>query len=428
MAREGSDPLRVDRERLANGLEVARQAPPEAARSFAATYFAPAGWAYDPDGGEGTARIVADLVTSAAGRRDRVELARTLDALGATLTRRSAPESAEVTISGPADAYDPLLDLLADVVLRPRFLAGDLERVRRQTIERQLRENAQPESRADREVLRAIFPAHHPYRGTGIGTRRTVERLARRGLAAFHAAHFTAEGAAVVVTTGRSLDAVRRDVRRRFHGFARERSPPAPGVPALPARPPVSTDLKMADRAQVEIRVAGPSLARRDPAFPAAFLANEVLGGRPLLARLFQRVRETHGLAYHASSDLEAMRWGGYWVAQAGTGPERADRALRLIRKEVERLSEEPVPPGELGTIRESAIGEMPLALETTLGAHELAVDVTYHGLPATYLRDWPATLRALGPDAVRRAAREAMDPARAVVVRAGPVRARRRR
>ena len=179
----------------------------------------------------------------------------------------------------------------------------------------------------------------------------------------------------------------------------------------------------MPGRAQVELRLAGPSRQRSDPTFPAAFLANEVLGGRPLLSRLFQRVRETHGLAYHASSDLEAMRWGGYWKAQAGTGPERADRALALIGREVARLARTPVGPGELSTIRDSAIGEMPLALETTLGAHELAVDVAYHDLPDDWLRTWPTSLYRVGPEELRRAAREWMDPSTAVVVRAGPPR-----
>ncbi len=422
MTRESSDPLRVGRAVLASGLTVARQAVPDAARSFAASYIGPAGWAYDPDGAEGLARLVADLAPSAAGRRDRVALARALDELGATLTHRLAPESVEYSVHGPADTFEPLLDLLADVVLRPRLATEDLERVRRQLFERQLREAAQPESRADREVLRTIFPPGHPYRATGLGTRSAVARLTRPQLARFRAGHFTAAGAYLVVTSGRSLTEVVRAIRGRFTGFDREPAPAGPAIPAVRAGGPAPRDIRMPGRAQVEIRIGGASRPRSDPDYPAAFLANEVLGGRPLLSRLFQRVREVHGLAYHASSGLEPMRWGGYWQAQAGTGPERADRATALIRREIARLAREPVGTGELTTIRDSAVGEMPLALETTLGAHELAADVAYHDLPDDWLVNWPRALAAVGPEQLRRAARTWMDPGTAVVVRAGPL------
>jgi zinc protease len=178
----------------------------------------------------------------------------------------------------------------------------------------------------------------------------------------------------------------------------------------------------MPGRAQVEVRVGGESIPRRSEWYPAAYLANEVLGGRPLLARLFQRVREVHGLAYHASSELESMRWGGYWSVQAGTGPERVDRVLPMITEELERLRTELVPSAELDSVRESVIGEIPLSLETSSGAHELLMDVAYHDLPGDFYRTWPERLRALKAVDLRRGAEEALDATTASTVVAGPV------
>jgi zinc protease len=177
----------------------------------------------------------------------------------------------------------------------------------------------------------------------------------------------------------------------------------------------------MPGRSQVEIRLGGPSIARSDGSYPAAFLADEVLGGRSMISRLFQRIREQQGLAYHASSELETMRWGGYWMARAGTGAERLDRVARLLREEVERLSVEPIPDAELELVRESTIGELPLSLERTAGAHELAVDLVYHGLPDDFYASWPGTLRALSASDVRRAAERALDARSAVMVQVGP-------
>ncbi|MGI0071234.1 MAG: M16 family metallopeptidase [Thermoplasmata archaeon] len=416
-----TDPLRLEYGDGPDGLRVARQYPPAGAASFSATYVGPAGWGFDPPGEAGLARLVNHLLTSATGRFDRVALARRLDRAGATLSRDVNPESAEVTIWGPAEDWEPLLGLLGEVVRTPRFDPDDLARVRRQFLERQLRERTQPASRAELELLRTVFPEGHPYRETGLGDRRSLARLTRGRLRHFHRDHYTSDGGLVVVTAAAPMRSISRAVERRFAEL------PTSGGPrlALPSLSPASSKRRTVDlpgRSQVEVRLGGPSIPQDAPDYPAAYLANQVLGGRPLLARLFQRVREKNGLAYHASSHLESMRLGGIWSAQAGTGADRWRQVVPMLEEEVERLRTERVPGRELGSVRESAIGEIPLALESTADAHGLAVDVAYHELPADFWLTWPARLRAVTPQEVLRAAERAFERNRSVTVVAGPV------
>ena len=409
------------RETLDFGLELVLQPAPASSASFSASYIGPAGWSFDPPGAEGVATAATQLLTSGAGTWDRVAFDRHLDALGATLARRCDPESAEATIWGPEADWPELVRTLAEVVLRPRYEPADLERLRRQLRERQLRQATQPDSRADLALAHALFPKGHPYRESGIGTPASLPKLTRARVREFHRRHFTPEGAVLVVTGRARPERVRREVARHFQDWPQRRAPPRPPVTPARAGSADPERIVMPGTAQVELRVGGGSLARGASDFPAAFLANEVLGGRPLLCRLFQVVREKHGLAYHASSELEAMRWGGTWTAAAGTGPERIDETLRLLRREVRRIGDELVPDRDLELIRESAIGELPLSLETTSGAHELACDIAYHQLPDDFLATWPATLRGLTPGQVRDAARVALDERRAAVVVAGP-------
>jgi zinc protease len=418
---ERSDPLQVEYADGPAGLRIVRQGPPAGSATFSATFVASAGWARDPPGAEGTARLASHLVTSGAGRRDRLELARFLDRAGATLTPRVDPESAEVTVWGPMTEWEPLLGLLADTVLHPRFDEGDLGRVRRQLLERQMRELTQPASRAEREMMRAVFPAGHPYRETGTGTPRSVRRIRPDRVRQFHRVHFPGPGSVLVFTGPAPLSTVVHAARHLFAELP-DQPLPRPDVPpvARPGDREVRIDLP--GRSQVEIRLAGSSIARTDPEFPAAYLANEVLGGATMLSRLFRRVRSRGGLAYHASSEIEAMRWGGYWSAQAGTGAERWAKVVPMLREEVERISSAAIPARELSVVRESRIGEIQLALESTSEAHELAVDVGYYGLPADHWKEWPARLRALTPREVRRAAEAALDVRGAVTVLAGPL------
>jgi len=414
-------PLRIEYLEPVDGLRLVRQSPPRSAASFAATYVGPAGWAYDPRGAEGMSRLVSQLVTSAAGPYGRVELARRLDRAGGVLSHQCAPESAEVTVWGPADAWQELLRLLALVVQRPRFDPEDVRRAHRQLLERQLRETTQPASRADREMLHRIFARGHPYRESGLGSPRSARRLTRTALRRFHAEHFTGEGGLLVLTAPADASTVRAAVRRHFEPFPSTRAPSAPDVPSAPGAPGRQT-IDLPGRSQVEVRLGGRSVARSDPRYPAAFLANELLGGRPLLSRLFQRVRERGGLAYHASSDLEAMRWGGYWVAQAGTGADRWRKVLPMLERELAAVRHVAPAAAELELVRESAIGEIVLSLESTGEAHELAVDAAYHDLPEDHWVRWPERLREVRPNDVRDAARAAFSERGAVSVVAGPL------
>ncbi len=415
------DPLRIEYGEEVDGLTIVRQPSPAGAASFSATYVGPAGWGFDPPGEAGTARVVNQLLSSGAGTYDRLALARRLDRAGATLSTECAPESGEVTIWGPAADWEELLGLLADVVLRPRLAPDDLVRVRRQLLERQMRELSQPASRADRELFRVTYPGTHPYRSSGLGDPRSIARITPGRLQAFHRSHYTSGGAVLVVTAPAPLSAVERAVRASFSGFAEDRGP---SLRFPPVRPGTARTfpVELKGRSQVEIRIGGDSIARSDPGYPAAFLANEILGGRAQLSRLFQRVRERGGLVYHASSELEAMRFGGYWTVGAGTGPEHWEKVVSLLSKELERMERKDVSASELREIRESAIGELPLALESTADAHELAVEVAYHRLPGDYLSRWPALLRAVRPSEVREAAERAMDRRHAVTVLAGPI------
>ncbi len=415
------DPLLVERETLEDGLGLTVQSPPAGSPSVAFTYVGPSGLAYDPTDREGLALLAAEIAVLAAGRLDRRALARRIDALGAILSSDASPECTEYTIWGPKDRWRELLGLLGDVVRRPRFDAADLEIARTQLLERQLREETQPDSRADRAFLQTLYPPEHPYYRTGLGTPESIGRIRRRDLAEFQRRHAVARSSHLVATAALARAELRRVVRS---AFADGEDGPPPERPDLEAGSGPSRNevrVAMPGRSQVELRIGARGVARSHPHYPALLLADEVLGGRGMLSRLFQHIRERRGLAYHSSSDLESMAWGGFWVARAGTGSERAEAVERLLREEFRAIRERPIGAGELDRIRESFIGSIQLTLERTSGVHDLAIETAYFGLPPDYFRTLPEELRRLRPAEIREAVASSIDPGSTVLVVAGP-------
>ncbi|MEM0129207.1 MAG: pitrilysin family protein [Thermoplasmata archaeon] len=422
-----TDPRRLVRPPPLDGVALTVQPAPDRSGSVAMTFVAPAGSAYDPERGRGTARMTLRAMTAAAGPWNHHDLGRRLDALGASLSAHLAPESAEVTIVGPSGLWREIAETLVAIVQRPRWDRSDIARIRRALEERALRERTVPAPRAEIELIRQVFPRGHPYHESGTPPPAEIRRIRPRDLIAFWERHYGADGALLVVTGAGRPETVRRAFARLLTGRRPGPAPPRPGRLDRTVADRRTVEIPMPERSQVELRVGGPSLPRSDAAYPALFLAEQILGGHPPLGRLFQRVREREGLAYHTDARLEAMRWAGYWVVSAGCAPANRLRALRLLTEEVERLASEDPPASELATLRESAIGEMPLLLETTEGAHELAVDAAYHGLEDDHWIVWPARLRAIRPREVRETAARGLSAARSVRVVAGDLTGRAR-
>lgn len=83
-------------------------------------------------------------------------------------------------------------------------------------------------------------------------------------------------------------------------------------------------------------------------------------------SRLFQSVREKHGLAYSISSSCHLYTESGALVVSAGLDRKRHLKALDLIVRELVRLRERPVGRKELKLARDYVVGQLRLGLEST--------------------------------------------------------------
>ena len=83
-------------------------------------------------------------------------------------------------------------------------------------------------------------------------------------------------------------------------------------------------------------------------------------------SRLFQTIREEHGLAYSIQSATSYFADTGAFLISAGLDTKRLPKALRLILKELGKLGRRPPPAEELRRAKDYAIGQMRLGMEST--------------------------------------------------------------
>jgi predicted Zn-dependent peptidase len=108
------------------------------------------------------------------------------------------------------------------------------------------------------------------------------------------------------------------------------------------------------------------------PAYPltherryGSYLLSTILGGG-MSSRLFQNIREKHGLAYSVFSELQLYRDTGCLAVYAGTSLDTARRVIDMSMNEFRRLASEVVPDDELTRAKDHLKGSLALSLEST--------------------------------------------------------------
>jgi predicted Zn-dependent peptidase len=135
--------------------------------------------------------------------------------------------------------------------------------------------------------------------------------------------------------------------------------------------PAVSTQIKPAlclmtkKTEQTQIALGLRACSRHDERRYALRLLNAILGEN-MSSRLFQCVREEHGLAYSIYSANSFFDDAGDIVIAAGLDLDNLEKTLKLILREMKRLTAQLVPASELRRARDYLIGQLDLSLENS--------------------------------------------------------------
>jgi zinc protease len=405
---------------LPNGaVVIAKHSPTTPAVTIHASVRA--GIEFDVPAQPGLAHFVSRTIDRGTATRTAGRIADELDDRGVSLAITVNRHAMWLVCTCLVEDLDPLLALLADVVMHPIFPPGEVETKRGEitTLIRQDEDN--PATMAAEGLLADLYGASHPYGRRPRGTVESVERIDEAALRAFHAERFRPGSLSLVlvgdVETGRAIDAAGKALGA-WTG-------PPPAASSLQAVAPGSSRrvrvIPMMNKAQADIAYGFVSLPRSDPEYYAYWLMNNILGQYAIGGRLGDRIREREGMAYYVLSALDANVIPGPLTIRAGVSAENVDRAMASIDDELEKFAREGPSDKELAESRQYLIGSMPRTLETNLGIANYLQTEEFFGLGLDYDLRVPHLLNGVNRDEVVAAARRTLAPSRATAVIAGP-------
>ncbi|MFZ5918597.1 MAG: M16 family metallopeptidase [Chloroflexota bacterium] len=417
-------PHDVTRHILYNGLTVLVRENHTSPTAIVHGYLK-AGSMYEIDELAGLARLTASTVRRGTANRTFQEINETIESVGASLDIGASSQLTGFSGKSLSEDLPLLIEITADMLQHPVFPEAELQKARGQTITwlHQLEDNTQ--HKADRVFRSLCYPPGHPYARSTEGTLDSIQRIRRADLVAHYERFYRPRTAAIVIVGDVQTEKIIPQLEAALGSWQAAGDDADDGAPDIPAAPrPCGVRRSVApmyNKTQVDIVWGLPGLARLDPDYYTARVANAILGQVGLMGRLGANVRDRQGLAYYASSDLEAGLGAGPWLVFAGVAPDAVDRAIDSILIEIVRLRDELVAEEELADAQDYLTGVLPLRLETNDGVAGALIEIELYGLGLDYLAQFPQRIRAVTRERVQAVAQTYLDPENYALAIAGP-------
>jgi predicted Zn-dependent peptidase len=411
----------IHRTTLANGLRVwsvqHRQVP-----LIAVLALVPVGASSDPSNSPGLAAITGDMLDEGCGDRSALEVHEALGRIGAQLDLDVGYDATVIGLTTLERYLDRGLELVRDMLVRPRFEQREFDRVRELRLNRLLQLKDMPPALADRAFAQMLYRGH-PYGHLPIGSEGALRALMIRDITAFHRRAFIPSRTTVIAVGDASHEALQKSVQRAFDAWSADEAEPVADPETFAPAPAPPARLALVHRpgaAQSELRVGHVALPRRTADYHAALVANMILGGQ-FVSRINMNLREDKGYTYGARTAFEFRRAPGPFVLHASVQSDATADALKESLAEIRAIrGDRPVTQQELELGRASLTRGYPRSFETADQIARAAAQLALYDLPDDYFTTFVPKVLALTEQAVTAVAAKHIDPDRLVAVIVG--------
>jgi predicted Zn-dependent peptidase len=347
--------------RLENGLTVATAEMPHMA-SVSVGIWVGVGGRHEPAALNGVSHFIEHLLFKGTRRRNAREISQAVEGIGGYLNAFTSEEHTCFYAKAAREHFPQLWDVLADMFLHSSFDPVEIAK-ERDVIKEELAMYIDQPAQHVQELLNALMWPDQPLGRSITGTEKTLDAIGREQLIGYQKTNYVAPATLVAaggrITHAEVLKAVKKFAKRFASGDRPRYAPAASGQ----TRPAVHLHTRKTEQTQVALGIR--TCSRHDESRFALRLLNTVLGEN-MSSRLFQTVREEHGLAYSIYSANSFFDDAGDIVISAGLDVDNVKKTLKIIARELRRLASELVPASELRRARDYLIGQMDLSLENS--------------------------------------------------------------
>lgn len=354
--------------RLSNGVRVASAEMPHM-KTVSVGIWAAVGGRHEPEAICGISHFLEHLMFKGTKRRNARQITEAVEGLGGDLNAFTAEDHTCFYAKAGATHLPVLCDVLSDMILHSQFAPADIEREREVIQEEIFMVRDNPGQYIEELLSEALWP-NHPLGRPLTGSAESISGLTREKFFDFKESHYIGKTLLVTVAGAASHERVLELMRPametvpagRLPRFEKSNHDLRPGKGGV-RRPWIKTVKE--DIEQTHLALGFHTFARGDERRYALRLLSVILGEN-MSSRLFQKLRERHGICYSVQSSVVSLADAGALTFFMGLEPSKLQKALKLTMEEMERIATKAPRPGELRKAQDYTIGQTLMGLEST--------------------------------------------------------------
>jgi zinc protease len=366
----------------------------------------------------GLSSLTAALMNEGTKNKTPEELEDAIGLLGASIRVYASDEDLSINVSTLKKNFEKTIALVEEMLLEPRWDEEQFGLAKSRIINNLKRNKANPSYLASTTLNKFIFGKNNILAIESSGTEESVDAMTIDDLKGYYNKYFSPSTANLLVTG----NVTQQEVEAAFAGLSQKWQPKEVAMPALtvPA-PPEKSAIYFVDvpgAKQSVIYIGAPSLPRTNPDYYPAYVANYKLGGS--FNGLFNLIlREEKGFTYGARSNIYGAKDYGTFTASSMVRTNSTLESVTIFKTEMEKYREN-IPQEYIDFIKDALIKGDALRFETIGDLLGMLNTMVAYGLPADYIMQEEAYVKALTPGKQLEMAKKYIDPSRMYYVVVG--------
>ena len=344
---------------LDNGLRIITCPMPHTSSVSVCIYLG-AGSRYESDIQAGVSHFIEHLCfRGTEKRRSAKEISGAIEGVGGVINGGTDKELTVYWCKVAQPHFQLALDVLADMVLHPRFEKKDIEKERHIIVEEINMSMDVPNQLVGMMIDELLWP-DHPLGRDVAGTRDSVTKIAREQMLDYMNCEYSPANTVISIAGNIQQDEAVNDVNKVLGKWVNGKT----RLNYLAYQELKNPRLKVECRKteQTHLCLALPGLSLQNPKRFTLDLMNVILG-EGMSSRLFLEVRDKLGLAYNIHSYLDHFQDSGALTVYAGVKPENLEVGISAILEQLTLLKEK-VSKEELHKAKELSKGRLLLRME----------------------------------------------------------------
>ena len=318
--------------------------------------------------GAGISHFLEHMFFKGTEKRKTGVIANEIQSLGGVINATTSLDSTLYTITVPVTAFDQALDILADMLMHPRFDVQDIEKEREVILGEMRLYNDRPERRLSEKVFETDY-LQHPYRLPVIGYRKLFLKLKRDDLVEYFHQYYTPNNMILSLAGNISQKDVLPKVKEIFKEFERQ--------PYRLRNVPIEPEQVSTRRFEEEYAT---DLTRMSLSFPGVNLGNHDLFAMDVLAlilgqgessRLYREVFQKKKLVRSITANNFAPLDRGVFEIECSLDEVNIEKTIATVKEQIDQIRQKGVSLTELKKAKQQMLKQFVLE-------HQTSADVAY--------------------------------------------------